>query len=210
MCVCVCLFQNNVSSFCSDFIKFYWDIIDVPYNSVILMHSQGCPSDTINRRTFYGVAQSRTGLKWLSSSSSKGTLCLLGRDSAPPRPLCCRCDLFCAWGPPVRGGGARRPCLAHCSWGHPSVRCSLQPPDDTCRRGKCIFWLFISAAPGAPPSSDPPDPSRPGAGILLVPAPGWGPALGSQRVGRLQTRLQPGSAGAPGGQSCPPGCHRSL
>ena len=42
------------------------------------------------------------------------------------------------------------------------MRCSLQLPDDTRRRGKRIFWPFISAAPGAPQGRILPTPAVPG------------------------------------------------
>ena len=66
--------------------------------------------------------------------------------------------------------------------------------------GQVYFLAFHKRCAWCAPKvgSSRPQPSL--AGILLVPMPGWGPTLGSQRVGRLQTPLQPGSAGAPGGQ----------
>ena len=77
----------------------------------------------------------------------------------------------------------------------------MELPGDALRKGRCIFWLFISAAPAGPKGQIRPDPAVPGLGLLLVPAPGWGRALGSQRVGGVQTLIQPGSATAPGGSN---------
>lgn len=57
---------------------------------------------------------------------------------------------------------------------------------------KCCTWCTPKAG------SSRPQPSR--GWDSFIPVPDWGHALGPQWVGRWQTPLQLGSAGAPGGQ----------
>ena len=72
-----------------------------------------------------------------------------------------------------------------------------RPPE-----GQVYFLAFHKrCACWAPKARSVPTPAVPGLGLLLVPTPGWGRALGSQRLGRVQTLIQPGSATAPGGSN---------